>query len=192
MYRGPQVSTFTEAPRSMPVGVLPVDGIHYNVHYGQPAGMPDQAAMPPMKLEVMTVKLHNPLQPTEGNLAKGKERFETNCSPCHGLSGLGNGTVAHLLHRKPANLMTGVSKNLPDGYIYGYIRNGGVAMPPYVEAMSSDERWDVVMYVRDMQHKFASESAGNTAEPKPTELGEHRAATDEATETYSEMGSDSP
>jgi len=192
MYRGPQVSTFTEAPRSMPEGVLPVDGVHFNVHYGQPEGMPDQAAMPPMRLEMMTVKLHNPLQPDATNLAKGKERFETNCAPCHGATGEGNGPVVHLLHRKPANLMTGVSKNLPDGYIYGYIRNGGVAMPSYVEAMSSDERWQLVLYLRQMQHKFASETAGNAGEAKPAELGEHRPATDESDQTYSEMGSDSP
>jgi len=140
MYRGPQVATFAVAPREMPDGVLPIDGIHYNAHYGQPEGMPNTPPIPPMKLEVMTVKMHNLLSPTAANLAKGKELFETSCSPCHGLTGQGNGTVVHLLQHKPANLLTGVSKNLPDGYIYGYIRNGGVWMPAYDDAMSSMER----------------------------------------------------
>ena len=191
MYRGPQVGTFTEAPRTMPDGVLPTDGVHYNNHYGQPEGMPDQAATPPMKLEIMTIKLHNPRQPDGPNLAKGKERFETNCAPCHGMSGEGDGTVVHLLHRKPANLMTGVSKNLPDGYIYGYIRNGGVAMPSYDEAMSSDERWDVVLYIRDMQHKYTAPTTAGGAPAPSAELGDHRNVTD-SDATYTETGSDSP
>jgi mono/diheme cytochrome c family protein len=193
MYRGPQVSTFTEAPREMPDGTLPIDGTHYNAHYGQPAGMPDQAALPPMKLEVMTVKMHNPLQSDPANLAKGQERFATNCAPCHGEKGLGDGPVVHLLHRKPANLLTGVSKNLPDGYIYGYIRNGGIAMPAYDDAMSSDERWQVVLYVRDLQRKYGAEAATASAAPQnPGEAtGEHRETTD-SDPTYSEIGSDSP
>jgi mono/diheme cytochrome c family protein len=188
MYRGPQVSTFTEAPREMPAGVLPIDGIHYNAHYGQPPGMPSEPALPPMKLEVMTVKLRNPLTPTPANLAKGKERFETNCAPCHGMTGQGNGTVVHLLKHKPANLLTGVSKNLPDGYIYGYIRNGGVWMPSYDDAMSSTERWQTVLYVRDLERRFSGQSAVAAA---PAKLGPHRPVTDSETD-FTEQGSDSP
>jgi mono/diheme cytochrome c family protein len=188
MYRGPQVSTFTEPPREMPDGVLPIDGTHYNVHYGQPDGMPDQPALPPMKLEVMTVRMRNPLSATPDNLAKGKERFETNCSPCHGMTGEGNGTVVHLLQHKPANLLTGVSKNLPDGYIYGYIRNGGVWMPSYDEAMSSTERWQTVLYVRDLERRYSGQPAVAAA---PAESGPHRSATDVETD-YTEQGSDSP
>jgi mono/diheme cytochrome c family protein len=191
MYRGSQVPALAEAPRAMPDGVLPVDGIHYNVHYGQPQGIAKQVANPPMKLEIMTVKMHNPLQPDATNLAHGKTLFETTCSPCHGMTGQGNGSVTHLLQHKPANLLTGVSKNLPDGYIYGYIRNGGVWMPSYVEAMSSDERWQVVLYVRDLQHKTATETAA-VATPAPAEPeGEHRNVTD-SDPTYTETGSDSP
>jgi mono/diheme cytochrome c family protein len=186
MYRGPQVSTFTEAPREMPDGVLPIDGIHYNAHYGQPAGMADTLPIPPMKLELMTIKMQNPLQPTAANLASGKERFETTCSPCHGMIGAGNGPVAHLLEHSPKNLLTGVSKNLPDGYIYGYIRNGGIWMPAYDDAMSSNERWQVVLYVRELERKFGSETAAVT---QPTPSDRHVTDTEQS---YTETGSDSP
>lgn len=165
MFRGASVQPLAIAPRAMPEGTLPVDGIHYNIHYGQPAGMPDEAAIPPMKLELMTVRLQNPLQPTPQVLAYGKELFDNTCSPCHGLKGKGDGSVVHLLQHKPANLMTGVSKNLPDGYIYGYIRNGGIWMPSYNDAMSSKERWEVVVYLRSLQKKYgeAEASAGSSA-----------------------------
>ena len=48
--------------------------------------------------------------------------------------------------------LTGVSKDLPDGYLYGTIRNGGIAMPSYADAMSAHERWQVVTFVRSLQH----------------------------------------
>lgn len=171
MYRGPAIQPLEVSPRVMPDGVLPVDGIHYNVHYDQPKDLPgtDEQAPPPMKLEAMTVKMHDPLQPTPDNLQHGANLFASNCSPCHGPIGRGDGTVVHLLAHKPADLLTGVSKNLPEGYIYGYIRNGGIWMPAYGDAMSSNERWQVVMYLRQLQGKYGSEEA---AAPAPsTETG---------------------
>jgi mono/diheme cytochrome c family protein len=161
MYRGPAIQPLEVAPRVMPDGVLPVDGIHYNIHYGDPAGLPgaNEQGLPPMKLEAMTVKMHNPLQPSPDDLQHGANLFAANCSPCHGALGRGDGTVVHLLAHKPADLLTGVSKNLPDGYIYGYIRNGGIWMPGYGDAMSSNERWQVVMYLRQLQAKYGGEEA---------------------------------
>jgi len=109
MFRGAAIQPLDEPPRNMPDGVLPTDGIHYNNHPGQPEGLPgaDDKAAPQMKLEAMTVKMHNPLQPTTENLKHGEQLFLTNCSPCHGPTGTGDGTVVHLLLHKPANLMTG-------------------------------------------------------------------------------------
>jgi mono/diheme cytochrome c family protein len=173
MFQGPAVQPLEMAPRAMPEGTLPINGIHYNTHYGQPAGMPDDQALAPMKLELMTVKLHNPVDPTPENLAHGQHLFETDCAPCHGMKGKGDGTVVHLLQHKPANLMTGVSKNLPDGYIYGYIRNGGIWMPEYDDAMSSKERWQVVVYLRALQKEYgeAEASAGGAASPAADQAG---------------------
>ncbi len=166
MFRGAAIQPLEVAPRVMPDGVLPVDGIHYNNHPGQPEGLPgaDDEAVPDMKLEAMTVKMHNPLESSPENLRHGEQLFLTNCSPCHGIQGAGDGTVVHLLAHKPANLMTGVSKNLPDGYIYGYIRNGGIWMPAYNDAMSSNERWQVVLYLRDLQDHYQGTQA-SAAEP---------------------------
>jgi mono/diheme cytochrome c family protein len=167
MFRGAAVQPLEVAPRVMPDGVLPVDGIHYNNHPGQPEGLPgaDAQAVPQMRLEAMTVKMHNPLQATPVNLEHGEQLFLANCSPCHGVTGAGDGSVVHLLAHKPANLMTGVSKNLPDGYIYGYIRNGGIWMPSYNDAMSSTERWQVVVYLRNLQQNYQS------AEASPAQSG---------------------
>jgi len=174
MYQGAAVQPLEIAPRVMPDGTLPVNGIHYNVHYGQPAGMPTTAAILPMKLELMTVREQNPLQPTAENLAHGKVLFETVCAPCHGQFGKGDGSVVHLLAHKPANLLTGVSTNLPDGYVFGYIRNGGIWMPSYDDAMSATERWQIVLYMRDLEKKYGETAAKAGVQPaakaQPSEM----------------------
>jgi len=173
MFRGAAIQPLEVAPRVMPDGVLPVDGIHYNNHLGQPDGLPgaDDQAVPEMKLETMTVKMHNPLHTTPENLKHGEQLFLTNCSPCHGINGAGDGSVVHLLAHKPANLMTGVSKNLPDGYIYGYIRNGGIWMPAYDDAMSSNERWQIVVYLRDLQDHYQGTQASAAETPSSMSSG---------------------
>jgi len=179
MFRGAAIQPLDMAPRVMPDGVLPVDGIHYNNHPGQPDGLPgaDDQAVPQMKLEAMTVKMHNPLTATPENLKHGEQLFLSNCSPCHGIGGSGDGTVVHLLAHKPANLMTGVSKNLPDGYIYGYIRNGGIWMPSYNDAMTSSERWQVVVYLRDLQAHYQGTQASADATTASTPANSSSAAT---------------
>ena len=144
MFRGPAIQPLEVSPRVMPEGTLPTD-----------------TGTPPQDLEQATIKAHNPLKPTAENIAHGKELFTNTCAPCHGESGHGDGPVAHLLHAHgfdPKNLATGVAKSLPDGYIYGYIRDGGIHMPAYADAMNADERWDVVMYVRQLE---AQGSAGD-------------------------------
>jgi mono/diheme cytochrome c family protein len=145
MYRGPEVQPYAEAPRVTPADTIPVHG-----------------GEPPMNLEQATIKMHNPLEPTPENLAKGKDQFTTYCAPCHGESGQGNGPVAHLLAKPPKNLISGTSKDLPDGYIYGAIRDGVLSMPSYAEEMPADQRWQVVMYLRSMQSAAAKPKvAGN-------------------------------
>lgn len=141
MYRGPSIQPLAVAPRVMPKGTMPTTG-----------------GMLPMSREMMTVKLHNPLKPTPKNIAHGKDLFMMDCAPCHGTNGRGKGPVAHLLRIPPADLVTGLTKDLPDGYIFGTIRDGGVAMPSYDDAMSSHERWQVVLFIRALEHPAAEAS----------------------------------
>ena len=143
MYRSDAVQPLARAPRVMPDDTLPE-------HHGEP----------PMTREQITVKLHNPLPPTPENVAKGKQLYMTDCAACHGESGIGNGPAAKVLSRKPADLVHGVSKMLPEGYIYGTIRDGGTVMPPLDDAMSSEERWQVVLFVRSLQAAAKPSVAG--------------------------------
>lgn len=142
MYRGPEVQAFAVAPRVMPADTIPVHG------------------EAPMNLADATTRMHNPLEPTPQNLAKGRQQFETYCAPCHGDNGQGKGPVTHLLLKAPKNLITGASKYLPDGYIYGAIRDGVLTMPSYGQEMPIEQRWQAVQYLRSLQAAYKSKLAG--------------------------------
>lgn len=138
MFRGESVQPLSQSPRVMPPSTMPIDG------------------EAPMSREEASAKLHNPLKPSTENLAKGKSLFENNCAVCHGGDARGNGTVRFLLRVPPADLTAGVAAQRSDGYIYGTIRNGSIVMPSYADAMSSKERWEVVVYLRSLQAKVSA------------------------------------
>ncbi len=138
MFRGASVQPFAAAPRVTPEGTLPTSGGEL-----------------PMPREVAAVALHNPFTPTRKRLDHGKKLFETSCAPCHGTDGKGNGSVRFLLTIPPANLTRAQPTERSDGYIYATIRNGSIVMPGYGDAISPEDRWDVVLYVRWLQGKVA-------------------------------------
>jgi mono/diheme cytochrome c family protein len=138
MFRGESVQPMAHAPRVMPPGTLPVNG------------------EPPMSREQSSAKLHNPLKANPAVLAAGESLFESNCAVCHGSNARGNGTVRFLLRVPPADLTAGVAAQRSDGYIYATIRNGSIVMPSYADAMSSEERWQVVLFLRSLQGKVAA------------------------------------
>jgi mono/diheme cytochrome c family protein len=136
MYRGPEVQPFAVAPRVTVADTIPV-------HTGEP----------PMSVEQSTTRMHNPLQPTPANLAKGKIQFNTYCAPCHGESGKGNGPVVKVLSRPPKSLVEG--KDLSDGYIYGVIRDGVLSMPSYAGEIPAEQRWQTVLYLKALQETWS-------------------------------------
>jgi mono/diheme cytochrome c family protein len=138
MFRGESVQALAKAPRVMPRGTLPING------------------EAPMSREVAAATLHNPLKPTAEGLAAGRILYDDNCSVCHGDKGHGDGTVSFLLRVPPANLTAGVAAQRSDGYIYATIRDGSIVMPSYGDAMSSHERWEVVLYLRSLQTRVSA------------------------------------
>lgn len=158
MFRGPQVSPLSEAPRVMPEGTLPA-------HTGEP----------PMTNEQAAATLHNPLTASRDTLETGKLLYLNQCAVCHGATGEGDGSVIHLLRKHPGSLVSETGRIWTDGYIYGVIRNGLGYMPSLGDAMSSDERWSVVLYVRSLQQAgLASPQAAETAAPMGQSAGETR------------------
>jgi mono/diheme cytochrome c family protein len=95
------------------------------------------------------IKLANPVQATKESVAKGKQLFTIYCTPCHGVSGTGNGLVGEKLILRPFDLTADRMQDLTDGYIFGYVTLGGAVMPSYANDLSPTERWHVINYVRN-------------------------------------------
>lgn len=138
MFRGAAVQPLAVPPRVMPAGTLPIRG-----------------GEPPMAREVAAATLTNPLAPTTAHLAHGQRLFTSNCAPCHGATGMGDGPVADHTLIPAANLTLGQPTERSDGYLYATIRNGSVVMPAYGDAMSPTERWELVLYLRRLQREAA-------------------------------------
>lgn len=139
MFRGDSIQPLAVAPRVMPSGTLPTSGGEL-----------------PMSRQVAAISLHNPFTPTPKRLARGKKLFEMSCAPCHGSDGKGDGSVRFLLTLPPANLTRAEPTERSDGYLYSTIRDGSITMPAYGDALSPEERWDVILYVRWLQGKVAA------------------------------------
>jgi mono/diheme cytochrome c family protein len=92
----------------------------------------------------------DPYPVTDVSIARGDTLFRTICSPCHGKQMLGDGTVAPSF-MPPPDLLAQPTRDRSDGFIYNYMRHGGVVMPSYGNALSAHDAWDVVHYVRAMQ-----------------------------------------
>ena len=96
------------------------------------------------------VNLSNPLPFSKEVLDKGKMRFDTYCSPCHGYFGKGD-TRLRDQFPKPPTLHSDKVRNWTDGNIYHVITNGQNIMPSYEKQISRDDRWAIVHYLRVLQ-----------------------------------------
>lgn len=94
--------------------------------------------------------LSNPLGNNEKNLALGKAKFLTFCSPCHGNYGKGDSRLNGQFPNGPT-LHSDKVTNWPDGNIYHVITEGQNVMPGYFRQATRDERWAIVLYVRTLQ-----------------------------------------
>ena len=92
-----------------------------------------------------------PFPVTEQVMARGQERFNIYCSPCHGRTGAGDGMIVRRGFRRPPMLTEERLRNAPVGHFYDVITNGFGAMPDYQSQVPTDDRWAIVAYVRALQ-----------------------------------------
>lgn len=92
------------------------------------------------------------LKMDEAFLARGKERYQITCTPCHGESGNGLGVVSKYWAMPPtANLIDPRVKDMPEGQIFWTITHGKGLMGPYNGVTSVRDRWAITAYLRGLQ-----------------------------------------
>ena len=85
-------------------------------------------------------------------LERGKQRFEINCTVCHGKSGNGAGVVSkYWLIPPTANLIDPRVKAMPEGQIFWTITHGKGLMGPYNGTVNVKDRWAIVAYLKALQ-----------------------------------------
>ena len=94
----------------------------------------------------------NPLPVNEGLLARGHDRFDIYCAPCHGRLGDGNGITKKIgVMAAVANLHDKRIVELADGEIYDTITHGKSTMGAIGPLLPTSDRWAVVAYLRALQ-----------------------------------------
>ena len=93
----------------------------------------------------------SPFEYTAQFMARGQERYQINCAPCHGAVGDGNGITKKFGMAVVANLHDPRIVKMPDGELFYVITNGRNLMGAYGPQISVPDRWAIVGYVRALQ-----------------------------------------
>ena len=87
-------------------------------------------------------------------LARGQERYDIYCAPCHDRAGTGHGiatTRGGGFQVQPASLHQDRLRAMPLGYFYDVVTNGKGTMLPYAAQIPTEDRWAISAWVRTLQ-----------------------------------------
>ena len=121
--------------------------------WSEPTGSVGVTSQGPAELVLSRARaateLTNPHPFSPESIANGRRTYEIFCRACHGENGAGDGpTGVKLEMRLP--LLPAAAARRSDGFLYATIRNGGVLMPALGHQTTSNERWDLVNYLRSL------------------------------------------
>jgi len=85
------------------------------------------------------------------DLARGRERYNIYCAPCHARAGDGNGMVVQRGYRKPPSFHEDRLRYAPAGHYIEVMRLGWGVMPDYAQQIPARDRWLIVAYIRALQ-----------------------------------------
>ena len=83
-------------------------------------------------------------------LQRGRQRFDVTCAACHGTLGDGKSLVARNMSLRPPPSLH-LRPQQPDGWYFQIATEGFGLMPSYASALTVEDRWAVVAYVRALQ-----------------------------------------
>lgn len=84
-------------------------------------------------------------------LARGEERYGIYCTPCHGLSGLGDGRIVQRGFSAPPAFIDERLLSASDDYLLQVIAQGHGLMYGYAARVEPADRWAIVAHLRVLQ-----------------------------------------
>ncbi len=88
---------------------------------------------------------------TPALLARGRERYEIYCAPCHGLDGGGGGRVVQRGFPAPPSYRVPRLMKAPARHFYDVITDGYGIMYSYADRVKPEDRWAITAYIRALQ-----------------------------------------
>ncbi len=92
-----------------------------------------------------------PFPITRADLARGRERFDIYCTPCHDYSGTGRGMIVERGFPQPPSYHIQRLRDAPAGHFFEVITNGFGAMYSYAARVEPADRWRIAAYIRVLQ-----------------------------------------
>lgn len=114
----------------------------------------------------------------EAFAARGLERYEIYCAPCHGSDGDGQGMLRRRSGVVSADLRLARLRQASDGHLFDVITHGLGLMPSYAAQVPVADRWAIVAHVRALQaaSPVTGEEAADAADTAGAEPAEPAAA----------------
>lgn len=106
--------------------------------------------------------LSNPIEKTDEVLAEGKVKYDIYCAVCHGKKGLGDGSIVEIIDADGnktgedgpyTSIPPAYETRLPglsDGEMFYSITYGKNYMGGYFTQLSTEDRWKVLLYIKDL------------------------------------------
>lgn len=106
------------------------------------------------------------------NLGNGRRLYASDCAPCHGATGSGDGPSSAGMEPPPTPFRGEQLDRLSPRQAYGAITFGmeGTAMPSYATAYTEQQRWDVAFFLPTLRPDFEEKRPGGGPRPSLAEL----------------------
>lgn len=112
--------------------------------------------LPPMRNPPGTIARDQQPEPppppvTLALLERGRQRFDIDCSVCHGFAGFADGMVVQRGFPAPPSYHIDRLRQAPIQHYYDVITNGYGVMYSYAQRVSPEDRWAIIAYIRALQ-----------------------------------------
>jgi len=92
-----------------------------------------------------------PFPITREVLARGQERYNIYCTPCHDRLGDGQGMIVQRGFPPPPSYHIDRLRQAPVGHFFSVMTNGYGTMYSYASRVTPEDRWAIAAYIRALQ-----------------------------------------
>jgi putative copper resistance protein D len=110
-------------------------------------------ALPPLTVDAYPTTFRRSSVPYQVvSVANGAALYRTHCMTCHGPGGRGDGPGGAGLPKPPADLTAPHTAQHTAGDMFWWLTHGipATGMPPFGAALSEEERWDLINFLRTL------------------------------------------